>query len=217
MQPAATVLVSQQSLSAEDQARADLYALIAHLLMQAPDAELLSELAAASPLSPQTPDTPLDLAWQELTRTAGQADAAAVAVEFDALFVGTGTPLINPYASFYLSGFMLDKPLAALRDTLRALELARQPAAGEPEDHLGALCEVMRVMITGLGTVPRRTLAEQEAFFTMQIAPWQARCLNDIRNAPGAHFYSHVADVAEAFFDIEVLASETGATGSPQQ
>jgi TorA maturation chaperone TorD len=213
----ATGNTASPPLSRDDQARADLYALIAHLLMQAPDAELLAELAAASTLAPQMPDTPLDLAWQELTRAAGQTDAAAAQGEYDALFKGTGTPPLSPCASRYLSADMMNKPLATLRATLDALELERQPAADEPIDHLGALCEVMRVMIAGLGTVPRRPLAEQAAFFTMQIAPWQARCLNDIRNMPGAHFYGHVADVAEAFFDIEALASEPAQAGSQER
>jgi TorA maturation chaperone TorD len=185
--------------------------------MQAPDAELLSELAAASTQAPQMPDTPLDLAWQELTRAAGRTVAPAVKQEYDALFRNTGTPPLSPRASHYLSGDLTTESLAVLRDTLNALELERQPSADEPIDHLGALCEVMRVMITGLGTVPRRPLAEQAAFFTMQIAPWQARCLNDIRSAPRANFYGHVADVAEAFFDIETQAAEPGQEGSQEQ
>ncbi|WP_334187948.1 TorD/DmsD family molecular chaperone [Noviherbaspirillum sp.] len=195
-------------LSAEDQARADLYALVATLLLRPPDATLLSALACADSLASLQEDNPLDLAWEELILAARLMETDAVRDEFDALFISPGMPLVNPYGSLYLAGFMMEKPLAALRAELAALGLGRAPGAGESEDHLGALCEAMHVLITGPQGVARRTVQEQKGFFIRHIAPWYGRCLEDIRSAESANFYRHVADFAQAFFDVEVLAFE---------
>lgn len=201
-------------LTQEDQARADLYALCASLLLKAPDASLLSALGSADSLRSQQEDQPLDHAWEKLVLAAGLVNADAVREEFDALFISVGAPPVNPYASHYLSGFMHEKPLAALRDELRALGLARVRGVGESEDHLGALCEVMRILIAGTPGAPspsrtlQRPLETQKSFFIRHVSPWQERCLDDIRQAGCASFYRHVADFASAFFEVEFQAFE---------
>lgn len=195
-------------LPQEDQARADLYALLASLLLRPPDAAFLAALSKADSLQSQQADNPLDQAWEQLILAAALIDAEAVKDEFDALFISVGTPQINPYGSFYLSGFMMEKPLAALRDTLAALGLSRITGVGETEDHLGALCEVMRILIAGIRGARRHAVHEQKTFFMAQIAPWYRRCLDDIRNAAGANFYLRVADFAQAFLELEQQAFE---------
>jgi TorA maturation chaperone TorD len=195
-------------LTPEDQARADWYALLAGLFYSAPDAGLLSSLAQADSLAPQSTDSALDLAWEELIAAASLMEADAIGEEFSALFIGVGNPRINPYASLYLSGFMMEKPLASLRSDLAALGLARTDKAAEPEDHLAALCEIMRLMIAGAPNWERRSLHEQKTFFMKHIVPWYARCLDDIRAAEGVNFYRKVADLAQAFFEIEYQAFE---------
>ena len=134
-------------LAPEDQARADLYALAARLLLAPPDAALLADLAAADPILGSQDERPLEEAWEKLVLAAGLMDADAVADEFNALFISLGTPPLNPYGSLYLSGFMNDTPLAQLRTDLAALGLARVAGVAEFEDHLGALCETMRVLV----------------------------------------------------------------------
>ncbi len=206
-------------LPPEEQARADCYALSASLLLRAPDAELLSALRSAGPLASLRADNPLDRAWNALVASARESSAEAVHAEFDALFVSTGTPPINPYGSYYLAGFLMEKPLAALRDDLAVLGLRRRYGAGELEDHLGALCETMRMLIAGAEAVPRRPLATQKTFFTRHLAPWYARCLDDLRGAPEAAFYCRVADFVQAFLDLEVEAfsmAQTGEDEAPQ-
>lgn len=195
-------------LHAEEQARADLYALLARLLLAAPDAALLGRLAAADAICGEQSGHPLDLAWEKLVLAASVLDAAAAADEFAALFIGTGNPQLDPYGSMYLAGFLNEKPLAALRSDLAAMGLARATGAGEMEDHLGVLCETMRLMIAGGQGALRQPLERQRQFFETHIAPWQARCLADIRRADGANFYRLVADFAEAFFDVEAEAFE---------
>jgi TorA maturation chaperone TorD len=195
-------------LTPEDQARADWYALLARLFYAAPDAGLLSNLARADSLATESADNALDLAWEELVAAASLMEADAIGEEFSALFVGVGNPQINPYASLYLSGFMMEKPLASLRSDLAALGLARTGKASEPEDHLAALCEIMRLLIAGAPNWERRPLREQRVFFMEHIVPWYVRCLDDIRRAEGANFYRKLADLAQAFFEIEYQAFE---------
>ena len=196
-------------VSTEDQARADIYALIAALLLHAPQPALLAAIAVAPAMDDGPDDTAsLAPAWNGLTRAAARIDAAAVAAEFDALFISVGTPSVSPHASRYLVGFLMEKPLAALRDDLAALGLARAAGQRELEDHLGALCEVMRLLIAGTARMPGRSLQTQRSFFLRHLAPWYGRCLDDLRQAGGTPFYRCVADLAQAFFEVEFQAFE---------
>ncbi|WP_020655749.1 TorD/DmsD family molecular chaperone [Massilia niastensis] len=197
-------------LSGEEQARADLYALLSRLLLAPPDAGLLEALAASDPILAQGEDLALEQAWEQLTLASGVMDPQAVADEFDALFISIGTPPVNPYASRYLSGFMNDAPLAALRADLAHLKLARVGGVGEFEDHLGALCETMRVLIAGGPGIARQPLARQQQFFEAHIGPWYARGVADIAAAEGANYYRLVARLAGAFLAIEAEAFVVG-------
>lgn len=188
-------------LAPEDQARADLYALAARLLLAPPDAALLADLAAADPILGSQDERPLEDAWEKLVLAAGVMDAEAVAEEFNALFISLGTPPLNPYGSLYLSGFMNDTPLAQLRADLAAHGLARVAGVAEFEDHLGALCETMRVLV-----MRRTPLALQQQFFEAHIAPWFGKCLLDFERAPDAGFYRVVAAFVAAFLTIEAQA-----------
>jgi TorA maturation chaperone TorD len=196
-------------LSDEDQARADFYALIARLMLAPPDTALLKALAEAEPIAADglaEAGRALEDAWQKLTQAASVMDFEAVAEEFSALFVSTGNPLINPNGSFYLAGHLNDFPLAELRQDLARLRIARVRGVGEFEDHLAALCETMRVLITGAPGIARQPLDEQKRLFVAHIQPWYAACLADISNAEAANFYRVVAGFAGAFLAIEALA-----------
>ena len=142
-------------------------------------------------------DDDLARAWDALLDAADRLGPAALD-EHARLFVAAGTPRFNPYQCYYLDGWLMDKPLAHLRDELRALGLQRAPGATELEDHIGALCETMRVLIAS-GRPPE----VQQAFFARHIAPWSALCLRDIHDAPDADFYRAVAAFALAFFERE--------------
>jgi TorA maturation chaperone TorD len=193
------------ALADEDQARADFYALLARLMLAPPDAALLAALGQAEPIS-ASGEFALEQAWLALTQAASVVDAPCAAEEFAALFESIGNPLINPNASFYITGHLNDLPLAELRQDLARLGLARAPGVGEFEDHLGALCETMRVLIAGAPRIPRRSLAVQKTFFETHIRPWYAACLADIDEAEAANFYRVVARVADAFLSIEAQA-----------
>ena len=197
------------ALSGEDQARADFYALIASLLLAPPGADLLAALAGADPISADGFDEAglaLEDTWLKLTQAASVMDAAAVRDEFTELFISTGTPLLNPYGSFYVAGHLNDVPLAELRHDLARMRLARARGVGEFEDHLGALCETMRVLVAGAPGIARRPLADQQQFFGAHIAPWYSACLRDIAGAGPANFYRVVAAFAGAFLAVESQA-----------
>jgi TorA maturation chaperone TorD len=196
----------------ENRTRADLYALATALLLAPPDGHLLDRLAKARSEASGLAQTPLMQAWEQLTAAALAFDAPAARAEFDALFTGIGTPLLNPHGSLYLSGFMMNTPLVDLRDDLARLGLARRQGLSETEDHLGVLCETMRVLIEGAPARPGvaafapQALEVQQAFFERHIGPWYARCLQDIHAAEPANFYRVAADFIQAFLDIEAEA-----------
>ena len=219
-------------LPPHEQSRADLYALLARLLLAPPDDALLLAVAQAPPLGgaaaagaahagpdpdPYAEDgTPLGRAWDAL-RWAARGDGAAIRERFDALFVSAGQPLLNPYASLYLAGFLMDTPLALLRQTLARLGLRRRAGVGEPEDHLGALCEVMRLLITGAPGLPRRTPAQQALFFEAHLASWAGRCLDDIEAADPGGFYAALAGFMRAFLELETRAFELEDAARPAE
>lgn len=203
--PVGMVLL-EPPLPPHEQGRADFYALIAALLLAPPAAQLLHELAQAPPLTRGLARSPLEQSWERLVAAASAMDEAAVSEEYSALFVALGTPQVDPYASRYLASALMDVPLAALRADLRALGLARTGHATEIEDHLGALCEVMRVLIAGAPGIPRQPVSTQKRFFEARIAPWHSACLDDLRRAEGSNFYRCVADFIAAYFAVEAEA-----------
>ncbi|HEX2567745.1 MAG TPA: molecular chaperone TorD family protein, partial [Burkholderiales bacterium] len=148
----------------EEAARANFYALLARLFYAAPDQALLDALAAAPELDDA--EGAMALAWRDLASAAAQADPAALKEEFDAAFVGTGKAPVTLYACAYSIRFTNEAPLAQLRGALAALGLGRQENATEPEDHIAALCEVMRYLIA-----QQKDLSEQRAFFERWIWP----------------------------------------------
>jgi TorA maturation chaperone TorD len=201
-------------LAPHEQARANLYGLFAALLLAPPDAPLLAALEAAgddvqppAQASAGGAEPALKSHWRRLVAAANPRQAGELRAQFDALFVGVD-PRIDPYASRYRTGYLMDVPLASLRADLHALGLARRGASAETEDHLGALCEVMRVLVGGVPGIEARPLAEQRRFFETHIAPWYGACLQDIRAASGAQFHGVLADVVQAFLDAEARAFE---------
>ena len=178
-----------------EQDRADVYALLASLLL-APDDAFVEALGAQPTL---TADGAFAQAWNTLLQAAHRG-GPAVRAEFDALFIAPGTPRINPYQCYYVAGWLMDQPLASLRQELRQLGLARASGATELEDHLGALCETMQLLVRS------QPLAVQQHFYARHLAGWTADCLRDLACAPGADFYRAVADFAAAFLALEAQA-----------
>ncbi|OAN44849.1 molecular chaperone TorD [Paramagnetospirillum marisnigri] len=189
-----------RSIAEEDFLRARFYGLLSTLLAAPPPDDLLARLAHLEPDA-----TSLGTALGELARAAAGAEADAVAEEYQALFIGvTGGELV-PYGSWYLTGFLHEKPLAELRADMVRLGLEASPGTSEPEDHVASLLEMMQGLITGLVGEPLSP-AEQKRFFDTHMAPWIPRFMTDLERAESARFYRAVAQVGRVFLDIETQA-----------
>lgn len=187
----------------EDRVRANVYALLGNLLAVPPDAELLELLAGIEPATDD--ESLLAAAWAMLRDAALQAMPAGVAGEYQDLFIGLGRGEVVPYGSWYLTGFLMEQPLARLRADLRALGIERQPGVSEPEDHAAALCDVMSLLIAGEAPVG---VNRQREFFDRHLAPWIGRFLRDLQQARAARFYRAVGQLGEQFMDVERRAFE---------
>jgi TorA maturation chaperone TorD len=181
-----------------DVARASEYALLATLLTRAPDAALLSKLAAL-----RSDASPLGLAHAALAEAAERTTAEKVEREYFNLFIGLGRGELMPYGSYYLTGFLLERPLARLREDLARIGIARAEGIAEPEDHAGILCEIMS------GLVSRRLPAPPDSdrlIFEKHMAPWIGRLFSDLESAAAADFYRRLGTLGRVFIEIETEA-----------
>lgn len=178
-----------------EHARSIYYLLLGKLLRSAPSQALLGEAACLT-----GDGSPFGMSLIELAEAASRADERSAAEEFFALFVGIGRGEILPYASFYLTGFLHERPLAVLREDLARHGIERSECNFDPEDHLGILLEVMGGFASGTFA---GDLGAQRAFFQRHIEPWGARCFADIQTSPSARFYRAVGRLGEEFLAME--------------
>lgn len=193
--------VSEMMLAPEDQARANFYALLSRIFYAPADAGLLAALGSADDL--QADDESLARQWRELCSAAAQGDVEALREEYERTFIGTGRAPITLYASAYSIQYTNDVPLVALRAELARLGLARRGEAGEPEDHIAALCDVMRHLIAG-----ELELQKQKQFFERWIRPNFEPLCGAIERSELAAFYKSAGRLAKTFFSLEQSAFE---------
>ncbi|MBX9647226.1 MAG: molecular chaperone TorD family protein [Xanthobacteraceae bacterium] len=178
-----------------DALRAAEYGLLSLLLGKAPDADTLARVAA---LKGDASD--LGIAHIELAAAAAAADNRAVSKEFFDLFIGLGRGELLPYASYYLTGFLHERPLARVREDLDLLGIERAGTSREPEDHVAILLEVMAGLARGDFEAD---LAEQARFFERHLKPWAARMFADLEMSRAANFYRAVGRVGRVFMELE--------------
>jgi TorA maturation chaperone TorD len=183
------------SVDETDSARAQEYALLAALLARAPDAKLLAKLSAL-----RGDATPLGLAHVALADAASQTTAKNVEREFFDLFIGLGRGELMPYGSYYLTGFLHERPLARLREDLAKLGIARADGNPEPEDHAAILCEIMAGLASGRFAAPQ---GAQRDLFDKHLTPWIGRFFADLERVEAAQFYRAVGALGRVFMDIE--------------
>ena len=188
----------------EELARADLYGLIARLFHQAPDQELLNQISASIPdgQESQADDAPLSLFWNSLVELAKNNPAKAWQDEFDLNFISVGRPNIILNGSFYMAGHLNEKPLVDIRRALETFGLEPAEEITETEDHISALCEVMRYLIAG-DDVEISNLTNQRVFFNAHIRPWYDELCDAIEAIPEMHLYYSVAVLSREFLAIE--------------
>lgn len=149
--------------------------------------------------------TPLGEAITTLSKLARLTKPATVTREFNDLFIGLGRGELLPYASYYMTGFLNEKPLALLRQDMARLGMARSENVFEPEDNIASLMEIMGAMIAGRFDEPM-TLDAQRSFFNKHIAPWARLFFADLEAAKGSVFYTPVGSLGREFIEIEVEA-----------
>jgi TorA maturation chaperone TorD len=181
-----------------DVARAQEYALLSALLARAPDAALLARLAQL-----RGDASPLGVAHAGLAQAASEASVERVEREYFDLFIGLGRGELVPYGSYYLTGFLHERPLARLRDDLGALGIERTEGEIEPEDHAAILCEIMAGLASRRFSGPA---GSDQRVFEKHLAPWIGRFFTDLERAEAARFYRNVGILGRVFIDIETEA-----------
>lgn len=189
----------------EDVLRADLYDMLAALLSRPPSPELLTMVRDLSGDS-----TPLGQGISAMARLAGHIQAPTIETEFNTLFIGLTRGELLPYASYYMTGFLHEKPLATLRTDMARLQIERAPNVYEPEDNIASLCEMMAGLIRGrFGRIAG--LDVQKEFHSKHIAPWAGHFFSDLEAAKASVFYAPVGTIGKAFMEIEREAFRMGA------
>jgi TorA maturation chaperone TorD len=188
----------------EDRARADLYALIARFFYAPPDSHLLEALAEADEIVGEDDSVALAEAWRRLQAACAATDEEAAQEEYDALLIGVGKAVVPPYIGAHVDKMGAESLLVGLREFLRERGLGRQASVSEPEDHIAALCEVMRHLIS----VQQATIEEQRDFFERFIQPGAPQLCAAIEAAAEANFYRTLARFAATFFALERTAFE---------
>ena len=186
-----------EDVSGENRIRASTYALLAALLAAPPKRDLVQQVAAID-ASESEPDSLFGRVWRSLREAALAAAPEDLDDEYHALFIGFGRGELVPYGSWYITGFMMDKPLAVLRADLSHLGFERSGQVSETEDHACALLEVMAMIVDeghGLGS--------QRHFFSRHIDPWMGSFFRDLRDAKSASFYRAVGEFGMRFMDFE--------------
>jgi len=189
-----------RSVTDEDRARAQMYRLLSVLLGNPPSGELLRGLAAL-----QGDDTPVGSASRNLAALAERTSPYDAEREFNSLFIGVSRGELLPYASYYLTGFLNEKPLAELRSDLMARGIKSRAEVKEPEDHIGTLCEIMAGIITGEFDCDS-DLPSQKAFFDAHLTKWAALFFTDLEEAQASVFYAPVGSLGRAFMAVEADA-----------
>ncbi len=198
-------IAAQVSIAEEDQLRAGWYALLAQLLSGEPSEARLQMMRGLA-----GDDSELGQGITALAAAARGTTVETAKQEYFDLFIGLGQGELLPYASYYLTGFLNEKPLARLRGDMARLRIARAEDVSEPEDHIAALCEMMAGLITGSFGEPA-DLEEQRKFFDSHIGCWAPRFFEDLQAAQSAVLYMPVGTIGRLFMAIESQAFEMAA------
>lgn len=191
------------AMAPEDELRAQLYHFLARFLASPPSREELGIAAGMQEDAPEESD--LGEAFHTFSRLAARTDAETAEREYHDLFIGVGRGELLPYGSYYLTGFLHEKPLAKLRNDMQQLGIERSPEVSEPEDHIAALLDMMAGLITGEFGEPA-SLSEQKQFFDTHIASWAKHFFADLEGAKASVLYAALGTIGRHFMEIEETA-----------
>ena len=191
----------------EDSLRADMYEFLASLLRGEPGDDLIGHVSGL-----QGDSSAIGSASSVLATLATKIANDEIRDEYMRLFIGVGRGELLPYASYYLTGFLNDKPLAKLRNEMQAMGIERAEGVKDPEDHIASLFDIMAGLIRGSFDAPG-DLAAQATFFKTHIDPWAPLLMQDIEAAKSAIFYAPVGTIGRAFLEIESEAFDMDEAG----
>ncbi|NRG18355.1 molecular chaperone TorD family protein [Rhizobiales bacterium] len=191
-----------QGVSEEELERAGLYNLLGSSLQQPVSPVWLSEAGAL-----RGGEGTIGACLKELADAARGVDHAEVSREYHDLFIGVGRGELVPYGSYYLTGFLHEKPLADLRRDMAELGIERDPSVKEPEDHIASVCQMMAGLIGGAFGAPR-DLKGQRQFFSVHLGNWAPHFFKDLENAKTSRFYRHIGKLGRTFMEVETRGFE---------
>ena len=191
----------------EDQLRADMYSFLANLLRAEPSAELVNQLTKL-----ESDESPIGKSIKTLSKLASSLDLPTIRDEYVRIFIGVGRGEILPFASYYLTGFLKDKPLAKLRNDMKEIGIQLAENVKEPEDHIASLFDMMSGL--SLGKFSKKfSIGEQKEFFNKHLAPWVDLLMRDIESSRIAVFYSPIGTIGREFMEIERSSFSMDVTG----
>jgi len=191
----------------EDQLRADMYSFLANLLRAEPSAELVNQLTKL-----ESDESPIGKSIKTLSKLASSLDLPTIRDEYVRIFIGVGRGEILPFASYYLTGFLKDKPLAKLRNDMKEIGIELAENVKEPEDHIASLFDMMSGLILGKFS-KKFSIGEQKEFFNKHLASWVDLLMRDIESSRIAVFYSPIGTIGREFMEIERSSFSMDVTG----
>lgn len=191
----------------EDQLRSDMYSFLANLLRAEPSAELVNQLTKL-----ESDESPIGKSIKTLSKLASSLDLPTIRDEYVRIFIGVGRGEILPFASYYLTGFLKDKPLAKLRNDMKEIGIQLAENVKEPEDHIASLFDMMSGLILGKFS-KKFSIGEQKEFFNKHLAPWVDLLMRDIESSRIAVFYSPIGTIGREFMEIERSSFSMDVTG----
>ena len=194
-------------IDSEDQLRADMYSFLASLLRKEPSAELVKQITVL-----ESDDSLIGKSIKTLSKLASSLDLPTIRDEYVRIFIGVGRGEILPFASYYLTGFLKDKPLAKLRNDMKEIGIELAENVKEPEDHIASLFDMMSGLILGKFN-KKFSIGEQKDFFNKHLNPWVDLLMRDIESSKIAVFYSPVGTIGREFIEIERSSFSMDVTG----
>ena len=191
----------------EDQLRADMYSFLANLLRAEPSVELVNQLTKL-----ESDESPIGKSIKTLSKLASSLELPTIRDEYVRIFIGVGRGEILPFASYYLTGFLKDKPLAKLRNDMKEIGIQLAENVKEPEDHIASLFDMMSGLILGKFS-KKFSIGEQKDFFNKHLAPWVDLLMRDIESSRIAVFYSPIGTIGREFMEIERSSFSMDVTG----
>ena len=192
--------MGKPKVAPEDADRAVLYGFLGKMMQSAPseaDLQTVRGLAGDQSL--------LGRALDRLSETAVDETVQSLDEAYQELFIGIGRGEFMPFGSYYLTGFLHERPLAELRASMAELGIERADGVSEPEDHIAALMQMMEGLILGHFGEPA-AIGEQRAFFSKHIGSWAGHFFKDLSSTRTNAFYAALGVLGDQFLSIEAEA-----------